>query len=359
MSFSNTSIISNNQGDISKDVTLDSPPEDSISELAWSPIANHLAVASWDKSVRIYDVSRSVKGEGKALLSFPSPVLSCAWSPDGSKVIGAGTDGSARLLDLGSNINSGSQTQQVAQHDAPIRTVRMIQISSSQSPIAVTGSWDRKIKYWDLRQANPIGTLVCPERVYAMEISGTQLLVAMAECNIGLVDLSQPTLMAKTPQSPLKHQIRTVSWIPGGSGYAVGSIEGRCGVNYVDESNKSLNFTFRCHRRPKDNDPKDQMVYAVNAVSFHPRYHQTFSTAGSDGTFCFWDKDAHHRLKAFPVGGAINSTSFNLDGSIFAYSVSYDWSKGYSHNTRDHPNKVVLHPVTDAECKPKQQTSRR
>ncbi|KAK2865371.1 hypothetical protein FQN49_003647 [Arthroderma sp. PD_2] len=321
MSFSSTSTATSNRGDVSKDVDLDNPPEDSISELVWSPIANHIAVASWDKSVRIYDVSRSIKGEGMALLSFPSPVLSCAWSPDGSKVIGSGADGSARLIDLGSNDSHGSQAQQVAQHDAPVRTVRMIQIPSSHSPIAITGSWDRKVKYWDLRQSIPIGTLACPERVYAMEVNGSQLLVAMAECHIGLVDLNQPTTIAKTPQSTLKHQTRTVSWIPDGSGYGIGSIEGRCGINYVDESNKS--------------------------------------TAGSDGTFCFWDKDAHHRLKAFSVGGAITSTSFNLDGSIFAYAVSYDWSKGYSHNTRDYPTKAVLHPVSDAECKPKQLISRK
>ncbi|KAA8648322.1 uncharacterized protein ATNIH1004_004207 [Aspergillus tanneri] len=336
----------NNQGDLSKDATLDNPPEDSISELAWSPVANHLAVASWDNSIRVYDLSHSVKGEGKALFSFPSPALSCAWWPDGSKVVGAGADGSARLLDLASgNLNSA---QQVAQHDAPVRAVRMAQIPNSQCPIAVTGSWDHEVKYWDLRQSTPIGTLQCPERVYAMDIRGSQLLVATAGRHIGLVDLNRPTTFAEALQSPLKHQTRTVCWIPDGSGYGVGSIEGRCGISYIDES-KSLNFTFRCHRNPKDNDPKSQSVYAVNAVSFHPRYH-TFSTSGSDGTFCFWDKDAHHRLKAFPiVGGSITSTAFNMDGSIFAYGVGYDWSRGYAYNTRDHPNKIGLHPVSDTE----------
>lgn len=67
-------------GSIAKDVALVSPPEDSISDLSWSPAANHLAVASWDSKVRIYDVTHSSAGEGKAVINFEGPVLSCAWS---------------------------------------------------------------------------------------------------------------------------------------------------------------------------------------------------------------------------------------------------------------------------------------
>jgi len=94
-------------------------------------------------------------------------------------------------------------------------------------------------------------------------------------------------------------------------------------------------------------------VYAVNAISFHP-IHGTFSTAGSDGSFHFWDKDAKHRLKGYPsVGGSISATDFNRDGTIFAYAVSYDWSKGFSTNTTQYPIKVMLHPVTGDECKPR------
>ena len=65
---------------LSKDVTLSSPPDDSISDLCWSPVANHLAVASWDSKVRIYDVTQKSAGEGKAVINFEGPVLSCAWS---------------------------------------------------------------------------------------------------------------------------------------------------------------------------------------------------------------------------------------------------------------------------------------
>lgn len=68
------------QGDISGDVQLQSPPEDSISDLSFSPASDHLAVASWDKKVRIYEIDGSGNSQGKAAFDHEGPVLSCAWS---------------------------------------------------------------------------------------------------------------------------------------------------------------------------------------------------------------------------------------------------------------------------------------
>lgn len=93
-------------------------------------------------------------------------------------------------------------------------------------------------------------------------------------------------------------------------------------------------------------------------------------STGSDGTIHFWDGAARCRLKcnlsripftffliylvfaaldASP--GPISATAFNRDGSIFAYAVSYDWSKGHSGMTPGHPNKIMLHACKDDEVK--------
>lgn len=71
----------NTTGDISKDVALNSPPEDSISDLRFSPASEHLAVSSWDKKVRIYEINDQGQSEGKALFDHEGPVLNCCWSP--------------------------------------------------------------------------------------------------------------------------------------------------------------------------------------------------------------------------------------------------------------------------------------
>jgi len=75
-----TAAANNTTGDISKDVTLTAPPEDSISDLSFSPISEHLAVASWDKKVRIYEINAQGGSEGKALFEHEAPVLSVCWS---------------------------------------------------------------------------------------------------------------------------------------------------------------------------------------------------------------------------------------------------------------------------------------
>lgn len=72
---------SNALGDLKNDIALNNPPEDSVSDLAFSPQADYLAVASWDKKVRIYEINASGGSEGRAMFEHEAPVLSCHWSP--------------------------------------------------------------------------------------------------------------------------------------------------------------------------------------------------------------------------------------------------------------------------------------
>lgn len=61
------------------DIELADGPSDAVGALAFSPAANHLAVASWDSKLRIYDLTQSQTGQGRALISFDGPVLDCQW----------------------------------------------------------------------------------------------------------------------------------------------------------------------------------------------------------------------------------------------------------------------------------------
>ncbi len=75
-----TAAPSSTSGDLSKDVALGVQPEDTVSDLQFSPTGDFLAVASWDKKVRIYEVNEQGRSEGKAAIDFEAPALGCAWS---------------------------------------------------------------------------------------------------------------------------------------------------------------------------------------------------------------------------------------------------------------------------------------
>jgi len=157
-----------------------------------------------------------------------SPVLSAAWSNDGFKVFSSGADKTIRALDLnsGQSINFGS-------HDQPISKLKWMNTSNAQA--LVSGSWDKILKYWDLRSPNPVASLALPERIYAMDICQDLLVVATAERHICIINLSNPTVIYRDIPSPLKWQTRTISCYPNAIGFAVGSIEGRVGLQWIDE----------------------------------------------------------------------------------------------------------------------------
>ncbi|KAG0255372.1 hypothetical protein BGZ95_005780 [Linnemannia exigua] len=336
-------MIKSNQGP--QDMEVQHPPTDGISEMQFSPTADLLAAASWDNIVRIYEIQPNGTSVAKALYEHSAPALCCAWSKDGTKLASGGADKVAKLFDI-----STGQSTQVAQHDAPIKEVRWV---DGASPILATGSWDKTVKYWDTRQPTPISTVTLPERLYAMDSVFPLLVAATADRHLVIYNLNNPSTPFKSMTSPLKWQTRTISCFPAGNGYGIGSIEGRVAIQYVEDKDSSLNFSFKCHREGGQTVRDKATVYSVNCINWHP-IHGTFSTAGADGSFAFWDKDSRQKLKTFPkVGSPISTTCFNRNGSIFAYAVSYDWNKGHTGATAQPQNKIMLHSVNEIDVKPR------
>jgi len=323
-------------------------PQDSVACLKFAPNKDLFLAAAWDNSVSVYQYQKA----GAEIRSNPlmqmtqnphtGGVLSACWSPDSSKIFTGSVDKQGKAWDLATQ-----QVVQFAQHDAPIKCVHWIEAHN----MVVTASWDKTLKYWSMNQlgsGTPTATVNLPERVYAMDVKGDYAVVATADKQIHVFDVRQsPQAPMKSHPSPLRHQIRTVSLFTDKRGYAIGSIEGRVQITHIQDNEASKNFAFKCHR-----DQTTQDVYAVNSIVFHPQ-HGTFCTAGSDGTFNFWDKDAKQRLKGFPrLQNSISSADFSYGGDIFAYAVGYDWSKGYDQQNRTNES-IWLHPIQESEVKPK------
>ncbi|EGG17974.1 WD40 repeat-containing protein [Cavenderia fasciculata] len=320
-----------------KDIELPQPPTDGVSCLKFAPKGSFIAAGSWDKNVRCWEVlPKQSSAVGKAMINNEAHVLCTDWSSDCTKIYVGGTDSKVKCWNLATN-----QLTQVAQHGAPVKEVFWIE----ESQVMVTGSWDKTLKYWDMRMQTPILTVDLPERVYALDVLHPLLVVATADRKVIIYDLNKPGTEFKRMESPLKHQTRSIACFSDRNGFALGSIEGRVAIQSFSEKTEET-FTFKCHRE------NDILAYPVNSISFaHP--FGTFATAGSDGTFNFWDKETKNRLKQFPkCPTSISCATFSPDATMYAYAVSYDWCKGADH-VPNLPNNIHCHVVPESEIKGK------
>lgn len=192
-------------------------------------------------------------------------------------------------------------------------------------------------------------TMNLSDKVYCADVYYPMAVVSLANRAILVYSLENGIQQYKQIESPLKYQHRCVSIFTDKeksnnppSGFAIGSVEGRVSIQYLNPSNPKENFTFKCHRS-NGTSSNFQDVYIVHDIAFHPQ-HGTLATVGSDGRYSFWDKDARTKLKTSEqVDQPITRCAFSARGEIFAYSVSYDWSKGHEYYNPQKKNYIFLH----------------
>ncbi|CAF1116902.1 unnamed protein product [Rotaria sordida] len=338
-----------------KDVEVIQPPDDAISCMKFSPASvpqTYLIASSWANDIRCWEIQSNGQTIAKAMQKHDAPILSCCWSDDGTKVFTASCDKTAKMWDLQSNT-----FVQIAAHDQPIRTINYIQRPSYAC--VMTGGWDRTVKFWDTRQATPLKQLALTERIYAADVFGPMAVITTADRAIQVYSLDQGPTEYKKIESLLKYQHRCISIFTDKSrnpnGFAIGSIEGRVAITYVDTPNPAAdNFTFKCHRSTPTATSSTQDIFSVNDIAFHP-IHGTLATVGSDGRYSFWDKDDRTKLKTSDVinDQSITCCAFDSRGQLFGYASSYDWHKGHEGNIQTKKNVIYLRPCFE-EMKPKQ-----
>uniref|UniRef100_A0A7S2QTB8 mRNA export factor n=1 Tax=Norrisiella sphaerica TaxID=552664 RepID=A0A7S2QTB8_9EUKA len=313
---------------------------DGVSSLSFSPKQNHLVASTWCNRVLAWEINNSGQSRFISSIKHKAPVLCTAFSGDGSRVFSGGADNIAQMW-----VPQRNEVKTVAKHEKPISCITYC----DKLNLLCTGSWDKTLKYWDCRQSKPAGEVKLPDKAYCLDQIDELLVVACAGRKINMYNLNKPGVAYKETESTLKNQIRSVAAFPNKSGYAAGSICGRVSITNIDQRDQKGNFTFKCHRK-KDPHSNRSEVYAVNAIKFHPK--GTFATAGADGQYVFWDKDSRQRLKKFDLQNTIpiSACTFNAPGDIFAYAVSYDWSKG--HAFKNNNNSIFLHAVKADEISP-------
>jgi len=320
---------------------LKNSPGDCVQSVKFSPSSGQfLLVASWDKTVRLYDVH----GNNMRLqYQHQAAVLDCCFQ-DAVHVYSGGVDGHLKTFDLNSNTEAV-----LGSHEAPIRCVEY----NADVGVIVTGSWDNTLKVWDPRQHKEVSSHDQGHKVYTMATLEHRTVVGTANRRILVWDLRNMGKEELQRDSSLKYQTRCIRCFPGGEepqGYVVSSIEGRVAVEYLDPSPEvqRRKYAFKCHRLKEDGLER---VYPVNAISFH-RGYRTFATGGSDGFVNIWDGFNKKRLCQFhKYPTSISSLDFSHDGNTLAIACSYLYEKGEMSSPPD--NAIYIRRVTDQETKPK------
>jgi len=319
---------------------LKTPPEDGITNVTFSPDSpQFLLVSSWDKTVRLYDISSNIQ-----CLSYTHamPVLDCAYK-DHIHVLSGGLDNTLKSYDVNSR-----QGRVVGCHENPIKCVEY----SSSNNVTVTGSWDGTVKVWDERAQEPCtGTYNQTDKVYSMSVVGEVLVVGTAGRKVLVWDLRNMSCPQQKRESSLKYQTRCITCFPNKTGYVLSSIEGRVAVEYLDPAAEAQKrkYAFKCHR-VKENGIEN--IYPVNAISFN-KEHNTFATGGSDGFVNIWDGANKKRLCQFHrYPTSIASLSFATDGSVLAIASSYMYEND-SQPDKTPEDTIFIRFVSDQETKPK------
>lgn len=116
--------------------------------------------------------------------------------------------------------------------------------------LVISGGWDSRVKFWTwngptaLRQ---IGECYLGKPIHYMSAEFPLLVTAHSENFIHYWNLKNVMNNDFNPlgvmESPLKFPTTSLACFSDGKGYAVGSIEGRCGIKYVDLENNKVNLT--------------------------------------------------------------------------------------------------------------------
>lgn len=312
------------------------PPDDTISRLRFSPASAgdmYLVASSWNGSVRCWKVNtQQGLAAAVSMTEQGAPILDCAWSADGRTVYCGGANKLVNSWDLATGA-----TTTVAAHDAPVRQLCEVE----EKNLLATISWDKTLRYWDVRAptGSPVGVVPLADRAYAMDVKEPVMVIGLADRKLMVFDVRKPATPFQEKYTQLKYQTRCVATWPDRMGYLVGSVDGKVSVDYVQEPEPGANASFSCHR-----DKSSNVGYAINAIRFH-KPSGTFATAGSDGRICFWDKDKKDRARTRrfeKMSGPVCDLDFAGDGRTYAYAVGYDWSKGASGNNPSPANSYII-----------------
>lgn len=331
----------------SEEFKISHPPTDGITKVQFFPTnPSLLGISSWDKSVSIHKIGTNDSTK-EASYIHESAVLDFCIAKN-NNIFSGGLDLSLSKIDVVKGVKTI-----VAEkcHKSSIKCVKYA--SLGEGDLVVTGSWDKTIKFWDVRMNNTqernkvkeISTIQSLGKVFSMDISrdGKKMIVGTHNRRIEIYDLGYNSnkidnpyqlKLSQTRKSPLLYQSRCIKTFPNGVGYAVSSVEARVGIEYFDNSVEvqKKRFAFKCHRSTQNGITT---LFPINVIEFHN--NGTFLTGGCDGKIISWDPIKKKKIMNFEriYPTSISSLSYNSNCSFLAIASSYTFEMGEKEHPKD------------------------
>ncbi len=250
----------------------------------FSPNGRLLATASYDRTVRLWDVSDRTRPKplGKPLTGHTSWVSSAVFSPDGRTLASAGDDGTVRLWDVRNPGHPRPIGAPLTHHDG---TIYLLAFSPDGRTLA-TATEDRVVRLWDMSRPGrpkPLGALTghtAAVRSVAFSPDGRTLAAGGDNGTIRLWNMADPhhPRRVETVLTGHKDLVHSVAFSPDGRTLASGSAD-----------NSVRLWNVRDPRRPEPlGSPLTGHTGPIWSVSFSPD-GSMLAAASQDSTASLWN----------------------------------------------------------------------